>query len=353
LLEVEVGWPVHQRYLALDALRGLAAIAVMFFHLGLLDDAHRLFSSAYLGVDLFFVLSGFVLARAYDERFARGLGLRSFLAIRLLRLYPTYLVGLTIGIGGYLMFGADPSSFGMVVATASSLLFIPLPVDVIRAEGLFPFNSPTWSLFFELIANGFLAIAFRSLTKRNLLLLVGGSAVGLLLVVGWHGNLYVGWEADTLVAALPRVFFSFFVGVLLARLPVRSVPRFLPEVLFLACVVVLIMPMPEYIRAVWDPVVVLVLFPSAILAISRMQLSAATAAAAQILGTLSYPLYVIHAPFFYLLKNLLTARHAPPPVGLGLIALLMVLPLSYLLGAFFERPVANFLRSRPETGGRA
>jgi peptidoglycan/LPS O-acetylase OafA/YrhL len=340
---------VRQRYLALDGLRGIAAIAVMLFHLRLSDSDHLLFSHAYLAVDLFLVLSGFVLARAYDDRLAGGLGLPRFLAIRLFRLYPTYLIGVALGCIVRWNFQPDLSSSALLMAAVSAVLFIPVPIPALEAELLFPLDPPTWSLLFELIVNGFLALAFARLSPRNLLILVAVSALGVCFVAGQHGNLHVGWEAGTLASAFPRAFFSFFAGVLLARMPRLPIPALVPELLFLGCVVVLIAPAPAALRGVWDPVIVLLLFPTAVAALSRIEVSATLAPAAQALGALSYPLYVIHFPIFELVAVINAGWFGFPLAGVAVATVAFIFLVSYWLGAYFDAPIVRYLRAPAKT----
>ncbi|HKU54954.1 MAG TPA: acyltransferase family protein, partial [Rhizomicrobium sp.] len=85
------------RFLTLDALRGVGAIAVMAGHAGIVLNAYMP-PFMYLAVDMFFVLSGFVLAHAYDGKFAGGLSVGAFLKARIARLYPIYLIGLVLGL---------------------------------------------------------------------------------------------------------------------------------------------------------------------------------------------------------------------------------------------------------------
>ena len=71
----------------LDGLRGIAALAVLAHHVGLMRNQSGLFSHAYLAVDFFFLLSGFVMGFAYESRMADGLSFVSFMRMRLGRLY--------------------------------------------------------------------------------------------------------------------------------------------------------------------------------------------------------------------------------------------------------------------------
>ena len=72
-------------------MRGMAAIAILIYHaekyLGM-----QLLPNAYLAVDLFFLLSGFVIAHNYDGKFTGGMSLTNFMVQRLIRLYPCFLL---------------------------------------------------------------------------------------------------------------------------------------------------------------------------------------------------------------------------------------------------------------------
>ncbi len=87
------------RYEILDGLRGVAALMVVAFHI---CEAHaasplsQAINHGYLAVDFFFLLSGFVVGYAYDDRWGR-MGLRGFFARRLIRLHPMVIMGSIIG----------------------------------------------------------------------------------------------------------------------------------------------------------------------------------------------------------------------------------------------------------------
>src|SRR5258708_7908558 len=96
-------------YPGLDALRGIAALLVVLFHFrgNFLGFNNYPSGDGYLAVDVFFVLSGFVLSHAYLSRFARGMTVWQFVKIRLIRLYPLYFIGLMLGMVN-LLAGFDP-----------------------------------------------------------------------------------------------------------------------------------------------------------------------------------------------------------------------------------------------------
>ena len=86
------------RYVALDSLRGIAALAVAVFHIQARDGFTTLpfFRASNQFVDFFFVLSGFVIARAYGDRLAAGFPIRTFLWLRLGRVWPLHFAVLLV-----------------------------------------------------------------------------------------------------------------------------------------------------------------------------------------------------------------------------------------------------------------
>jgi peptidoglycan/LPS O-acetylase OafA/YrhL len=85
---------VAKHFIALDSLRGIAAIMVALHHfrsIGPLDGA-AIVRQAWMFVDFFFVLSGFVIAATYRARLGAGFGAGAFLLLRIGRLYPLHLV---------------------------------------------------------------------------------------------------------------------------------------------------------------------------------------------------------------------------------------------------------------------
>jgi len=143
------------RWPALDGLRAVAVLAVIIYHFGLLPGG-------YLGVDLFFVLSGFLitslLIREWDSR--RGhISFRDFYRRRVLRLFPALgcVIAVTVALTGFLELSRPPSNRQYVAGTLEGL---PLVVTFAGnwARALHPAYSPlgslgllghTWSLAIE------------------------------------------------------------------------------------------------------------------------------------------------------------------------------------------------------------
>ena len=86
------------RYATLDGLRGAAAMVVVFVHFHALYHLPEI-EHGYLAVDLFFAMSGFVIANAYDRKLSSGeLNWQKYFVLRLFRLYPLYFAGLALGV---------------------------------------------------------------------------------------------------------------------------------------------------------------------------------------------------------------------------------------------------------------
>ncbi len=160
-------------FATLDGLRGVAALFVAMRHTSFFHGLG--IHGGYLAVDLFFVLSGFVIAHAYQRRLEQGLSAGRFLVMRYLRLWPVYVLGAVIGLIGaaeHALPGKDNMSLAEVARTAPFALAM-LPGPHIRPM-LYPVNSVAWSLALELAINAVYAFTWRWL--RDVRVLAGALA---------------------------------------------------------------------------------------------------------------------------------------------------------------------------------
>src|SRR5262245_60033816 len=95
----------EKRYEVLDGLRGWAAISVMLMQYSE-NTANPLFKNADIAVDLFFILSGFVLMHSYRKKLLLGLSAREYIRKRIIRLYPMFAISMAIGIPALLIAAA-------------------------------------------------------------------------------------------------------------------------------------------------------------------------------------------------------------------------------------------------------
>jgi peptidoglycan/LPS O-acetylase OafA/YrhL len=345
----------------------VASLLVVVFHLfeafagG--SAQKQIINHGYLAVDFFFVLSGFVVAYAYDDRWGR-LTAWDFYKRRLIRLQPMILVGTVIG--GLLFFLGKGPTFPKIAETsllhmlgigALGLVMIPLPkpMDIRGWDETYPLNGPAWSLSYEYLANVLYAAVLRKWSNGALALLVAasGGAMAAYLLLGDRGDLIGGWSLDAqgVQLGLTRVMYPFFAGVLLMRLGWRlrvSASFALCSVLLL---VALALPRFGGVEHVWrnglyEAFCVIALFP-AIVAIGAgaQDLGGVSLRIARFFGELSYPLYITHYPLMYLYTAWVVEQHVTPAQGAVAGAGVMVISVSlaYLCLKFYDIPLRRWL----------
>lgn len=203
------------RFSTLDGIRGIAAIGVMLYHYTQ-HSHYPLLPSASAAVDLFFCLSGFVIAFSYQNRLESGMSIGDFLLRRLIRLYPFYLIGLAVGIFALIERSASGYTHlsRMPVFTASVLNTFYMPyLPLTHAGDIFPTNMPAWSLFFELVINAGFALWAVQKGKASSLVVVLLGAISLALYVVITHNECPGWGSTNFIGGFPRAVFGIFSGV--------------------------------------------------------------------------------------------------------------------------------------------
>lgn len=234
------------KFLTLDALRGVAAIVVVAFHLFHFIYGGKVIAHGYLAVDFFFLLSGFVLALAYQDRLDAGWSTRSFLKVRLIRLYPLYILGIVLGLATAMRlakFGAATQSLRMYAILAGLAVFMLPNVSLPMADA-YPLDFPVWSLIVEILANLFHGIALRRRSDRFLAGIVIVSGLLLLGSVKLTGTMDFGSGSGYLTLTLPRILFSYTLGMLLFRVWKRGKLRFHIPFLLSPVLLILALTMP-------------------------------------------------------------------------------------------------------------
>jgi len=332
-----------RHFRTLDALRGLSALAVVFYHLPVGGLAPR----GYLAVDLFFLMSGFVVAHAYEERLRSGWGVGRFLLARLKRLWPLYALGIGLGVLCFQLAKEFAPQHGTIVpdmplATIVVLNVMFLPWMAVTRWPMFPLNSPAWSLSVEIVGNLIYGIVARTVSNATLMALTALGAVGLGMIVFRANSLDVGVDASNALGGYVRFAFSFPLGVLFyrhyraSRLPRLHVAW--PFVLAMAaCVFAGLLPL----AGVGDLIAVLVIFPLLLLASLSREPAPRTAAAFAFVGALSYPLYIVHHP----LLDVLRALH--PAAIVWWLAVPAIIAVAAVLVWVFDAPLQRFMAAIP------
>lgn len=338
-----------RHFLVLDGLRGVAAIAVVSLHICEYFQLGFAPVHAYLAVDFFFMLSGFVVAHAYDERLRRGMSRVDFVTVRLIRLHPLVLLGIALGTLAFVLrayIGGSISYFSILAAAVTNALFLPTPALLYLRPWAFPVDTPLWSLSFELGVNLLYAACFSFLGKRELALagFVGG--VLLCITAATHGGLNTGYAWSDFYLGGARVLFPFVAGIVMSRMmagrPARTRWGHLTVVPLL-----LILTAPAIGGSFFDILAVLLAFPIILIWGAQTTPNRWLDPLWRRLGTLSYPIYAIHYPFVVVLSNIAKARHAQTmaPI-LAVLTLLIVVVAAWAASEWYDVPVRRWLGRR-------
>ena len=329
-------------YLILDGLRGAAALMVLWYHVfeGFAfagGTAIETFNHGHLGVDFFFMLSGFVISYAYDDRWkTTSLTIGSFFKRRLIRLQPMVIMGALIGLityliqGGVRWDGTQMSFHWIMIAFFLAMFLIPAYPGAaydVRGNGeMYPLNGPSWSLFFEYIGNILYALFIRKLSNKKLAALV--VATGLLWIafvvfdVSGYDMIGIGWTLDAVnfFGGLLRMMFPFSLGMLMARnFNVKSqkskvegfcFKSFITKNIFWIAIVVMfvLFSMPYIsrtgdisINGIYELACIIFVFPFIVwFGASGNITNKLSTKVCKFLGDISYPLYIVHYPVMYL-----------------------------------------------------
>lgn len=351
-----------EHFETLDGLRGSAALLVVLFHIQGITvgfaQGKLLLSHAYLAVDFFFALSGFVIGYAYDDRWSR-MTIKRFFGIRLVRLHPLVVLGVLLGLLSYLFdpFAADRQNAALpllALATAMNLLLLPTVTLPGRWTDTHPLNGPSWTLFQEYIANIAYALLLRRLSTRTLgvlAVIAGGVLLACALSIG---TLDRGYAWENLWMAPVRLAFPFITGLWLYRVKDR-LPRWRLGFLPLSIVLAVAFALPTWpalggfkMNGLYEALVVLLLFPAIVVAGAHSSGGRSMMRLCKVSGDLSYPLYITHFPLMFVWTNYLMSYKAEPasalPIAVALVP--VTLALAWAAFTFWDVPIRRTLTAR-------
>jgi len=362
--------PGKSHFEILDGLRGIAALMVVIFHVfeaySDADPTRQIINHGYLAVDFFFLLSGFVIAYAYDDRWSR-MGQWEFYKRRLIRLQPMVVLGSVFGgalfylqAGGLFPRIAETPVWRMLLVMLLGCTLLPLPkaFDIRGWDEIHPLNGPAWSLFYEYVANIAYALVLRRLSRRGLALLLV-LAAGLLLDVALRGerrDLIGGWALDAagIHIGLARLCYPFLAGMLLMRSGKRLRVRHAFAVSGVLLILALALPRMgdtphDWRNGLYDAACVLLLFPL-IVAIGAGQKLAdgKSLRVARFFGDLSFPLYITHYPLIYLYTAWVVDQKVPPHIGapVGVLLVIVAVLIAYASLKLYDEPMRRRLAAR-------
>ena len=367
-------------YQLLDGLRGVAAILVLFYHIfeglafaeatnnagsGLITTLNH----GHIAVDFFFLLSGFVISYAYDDRW-KGMNTRQFFKRRLIRLHPMVIMGAIIGTFAFAFVGFEKwdsttASTGMVMtALLLTLFMIPafpgVPYEVRGNGEMFPLNGPAWSLFFEYIGNFLYAIFIRRLPTKALatLTLILGALHAWFFVGNMSGYdmVGVGWTIDEVNfgGGLVRMLFPFTAGMLLAR---TFKPRKVKGAFWICSILLVALFAVPYIassgkpslNSLYEVICIAIAFPLIVWMGACGTCNGMTARISKLLGDISYPLYIVHYPIMYIFYAwLIENRHYTLREcwEMALLVVVASIGIALICLKLYDEPVRKWLSKR-------
>lgn len=356
-------------YPVLDGLRGVAALMVVVFHL---FEAHatshldQVINHGYLAVDFFFLLSGFVVGYAYDDRWQK-MSIGNFFKRRLIRLQPLVIAGMIIGAISFFLQdhilwpGANmiPAwKILLLMVIGCFMLPVPPPLDIRGWHEMYPLNGPGWSLFFEYIANILYAAGVRKFSKTALSIFVFLAACFLIhmAVTSATGDVIGGWSLDgqQLHIGFARMLYPFFAGLLLSR--TAKLIQFKNGFLWCSLLVIAVLAIPRiggatnlWANGLYDSLSIIFIFPLIVFLGASSAITNNTASRiCKFFGDISYPIYITHYPFIYLYTTWVYKNKVPMqtawPVALGVFAASVVL--AYICLRLYDIPARKWLTKK-------
>ncbi len=340
---------VGARFTTLDAMRGVAALVVVALHASdALGGVRPRFG--HLAVDLFFVLSGFVLAKRYDADLQAGASPLRFMRMRARRLFPLYAVGTGLGFALLFLTHELRGSAAVAAAGAAAALMLPSVFTAQQNAHLFPTNFPAWSLFYEFwVANGVWALFWKRLHGPGLMLVIASCALVLVACEKLGHSLALGSRLDdlSLIAGVARVGFSFGMGLALARQHSRAPPRtrVAGGALLAGLLAIFCLPLSGVVGRAYELACVLVFFPACVFwgaqAIENLL------RIGRWLGDASFAIYAVHAPLLALTSKAVARIGPHHGAELQLLFTLALVPIGLVLARVDERARATLLRRWP------
>ncbi len=340
----------HGRFGPLDGLRGVGALSVVIYHAWPLSTQTCGLPSCnasfeYLAVDLFFILSGFVISYSYDQRFIAGMTFWQFMRARIVRLYPIFFICVLFGSLPFIWYALNgQGSRGRFLVTfATNIFMLPSPTYPVQPDP-FPLVSPAWSLFFEIfVANVSYGLIWKKLTNQLLGWIIGLSLLVLFGVIGTAGTIDGGSLWKTFPIGFPRVIYAFYVGVALHRIFLLRKPPSIPSFVILMLVAASFWPrLHGWYAPTYELLCIVIFYPVLIYlgASARERMPQV----GKLIGEISYALYLVHIPILLMVLDVTFSFGINSKGLLATIAFIAVsLGVAFALSFYYDRPARAFL----------
>ncbi|MCB1557344.1 MAG: acyltransferase [Alphaproteobacteria bacterium] len=349
--------PVSSNFLTLDFLRFLSSLIIIVFHYKeeiaterLHELAHRLLSHGHLFVDLFFVISGFIISYVYWGKISSKAQYGKFMIKRIARLWPLHILLLLAYLG---IWGAttladiplrNPDKYDVSCIVPHALM-----LHAMGTCDKLAFNYVSWSISAEMgmyvLTPLFFMIAVRSIRYLAFIALIISCT---LIYVTWDGQSYLH---ENVTFGLARAIPSFVIGICLflsrSRLNYIPIPNFL---LFVTLILFFILSI--FTPELSDYILIFLIYGIAIFAISADMRGAVPTPIKRLapLGNLTYGSYMLH-PIISTVIFAFVAQHILGLTGIANdLTILLMIPLSFIAAVFslvlIETPCRRLFSNR-------
>jgi peptidoglycan/LPS O-acetylase OafA/YrhL len=318
----------------------------------------------YFAVDFFFVLSGFVIGYAYDDRWTK-MNFLSFIKRRIIRLQPMVIIGTVLG--AILFYFGVSSVFPLISETPVwklllylilGMLLIPVPpsMDIRGWKEMYTLDAPCWSLFFEYIANVLYGLFIRKFTRTTLTILVILSGLATLYLTLTQGDVVGGWEfsGHHLYVGFIRLFYPFFAGLLLYR--IGKLIHIKRAFLWCSLLLVAVLTIPRignaehgWMNGLYEAGVIILVFPLIVFMGASGEVRGKYASKlCEFLGDISYPVYLVNYPFVYVYTGWISDTHHTISEAKWVILLVFMatIAVSYIFMKFLDEPIRKWLKKK-------
>ena len=364
----------------LTPLRAIAAMAVVVFHLNeisivfVTQQQSMLLRKCYLMVDLFFIMSGFIMLHVYGESFSKAVNWKSFskfIKARFARLYPLHFFMLLVLV--ILFFPS--SNDNPVIARIDSFIAIPTNLLLLQSFGLhniFTWNVPSWSISAEWWAYMVFPFLAMSLAKNKRMAII---LITLLAIIIYFSILYLVPRTNPFTPEVPyldhdldvtfdfgflRGLAGFMMGMItyIAYQNKKINQIFAKDIVALGCIIVLLIAMHFGLN---DSIYIL-LFMLLVLCFSANESYVAKICKLkplQYLGDISYSIYMVHFLLLFtigdfminkmVLLSLVPENHRVPfftGIMISILFLLIVIFVSSITYFLIEKPCRKWLNKK-------
>jgi peptidoglycan/LPS O-acetylase OafA/YrhL len=336
----EAAIPTH-RIKGLDGLRGVAAMSVLLFHYtvvyGLLIEplGPLPFVAPYgrHGVELFFIISGFVILMTVEN----SRSVTDFAVSRFARLFPVFWTAVLIESLALALIPLPPTfPFPTISSVAENFTMMPVLFHARFIDGSY------WSLFLELVFYVLMATAFRFRLTDKIELLCFAWLIVFAIVRLYHPEL----GSRTRYILLVEYGHFFIIGICLYRIWAARSSKLTFVLLASACGMSLFGPGPDSGSVSTPTYFLITLGCTALVWLAAAdKLSFLTLRPLQLLGAISYPVYLFHMVIGFELIRLVHSAGASPTIALVMGTAGTIL-LAIAVNKLIERPARHLIRER-------